>query len=75
MLAEKIRSVGIALGEMAGRVNPDDWRRLSELRDELALLAVDAENMETGPQEEVAAEEPAAASEEPTAAGGKKGKA
>ncbi|WP_298034171.1 hypothetical protein [uncultured Desulfovibrio sp.] len=66
MLAEKIRSVGIALGELAGRVNPDDWRRLSELRDDLALLAADAENMETGQREEAPAE--------PAATGGGKDK-
>ena len=48
MLHEKIRSVGIALGEMAGRVNPDDWRKLSAVRDELAVagrteVAIDAD--------------------------------
>ena len=47
MLHEKIRSVGIALGEMAGRVNPDDWRKLSAVRDELAALANEAEALET----------------------------
>lgn len=47
MLHEKIRSVGIALGEMAGRVNPDDWRKLSAARDELAALANEAEALET----------------------------
>lgn len=41
-LPERIRSVGIRLGEMAGRVNPDDWHKLSALRDELAALANEA---------------------------------
>ena len=39
MLHEDIRAVGIALGEFAGRVSPDDWRKLSALRDTLATLA------------------------------------
>lgn len=49
MLHEKIRSVGIALNEMAGRVNPDDWCKLSALRDELAGLANEAEALENAP--------------------------
>ena len=32
---------------MAGRVNPDDWRKLSAVRDELAALANEAEALET----------------------------
>ena len=46
MLHEDIRAVGIALGEFAGRVNPDDWRKLSVLRDELGTLANQAEALE-----------------------------
>ena len=57
MLHEKIRSVAIALGELAGRVNPNDWQRLSGLRDELAALANDAEAMERQPLEEDSATE------------------
>ena len=46
MLHEDIRAVGIALGEFAGRVNPDDWRKLSTLRDTLGTLANQAEWLE-----------------------------
>lgn len=46
MLHEDIRAVGIALSEFAGRVNPDDWRKLSALRDTLGTLANQAEWLE-----------------------------
>ena len=62
-LHERIRSVGIRLGAMAGRVNPDDWREISTLRDELAGYANEAEWLEnlrdsaiaaaTGPVDEI----------------------
>ncbi len=46
MLHEDIRAVGIALGEFAGRVAPDDWRKLSALRDQLGTMANQAEWLE-----------------------------
>lgn len=46
MLHEDIRAVGIALGEFAGRVSPDDWRKLSALRDRISTLANQAEGLE-----------------------------
>ena len=45
-LHERIRSVGIRLGAMAGRVNPDDWREISTMRDELATCANETEWLE-----------------------------
>lgn len=51
MLHEDIRAVGIALGEFAGRVSPDDWRKLSALRDTLGSLANQAEGLENLPDE------------------------
>ena len=46
MLHEDIRAVAIGLGEFAGRVNPDDWRKLSVMRDTLGTLANQAEGLE-----------------------------
>lgn len=63
MLPEKIRSVAMALGEMAGRVNSDDWNKLSALRDELASLANAAAALESTPAPDAPAQ---------TAKGGKK---
>lgn len=54
-LHERIRSVGIRLGAMAGRVNPDDWREISILRDELAGYANEAEWLENLRDSEIAA--------------------
>ena len=54
-LHERIRSVGIRLGAMAGRVNPDDWREISTLRDELAAYANEAEWLENLRDSEIAA--------------------
>ena len=54
-LHERIRSVGIRLGAMAGRVNPDDWREISTLRDELAGYANEAEWLENLRYAEIAA--------------------
>lgn len=42
-LHDRIRSVGIRLGTLAGRVNPDDWHEISALRNELATCAKEAE--------------------------------
>ena len=53
-LHERIRSVGIRLGAMAGRVNPDDWREISTLRDELAGYANEAEWLENLRDAEIA---------------------
>lgn len=55
-LHERIRSVGIRLGAMAGRVNPDDWREISTLRDELAGYANEAEWLENLRDSTIAAE-------------------
>lgn len=74
-LHERIRSVGIRLGAMAGRVNPDDWHEISALRDELAALANEAEWLENLRDAEIAetkAAEPVA--EQPATSDKKRGK-
>jgi len=85
MLHEDIRAVGIALGEFAGRVSPDDWRKLSALRDTLATLANQAEWLENlrdtgiaeadGALPEVPQVEAQTATAQPTKSSKKSGKA
>lgn len=48
MLSGKIESVRLALGELAGRVHPDQWALIASCRRELDDARGTAEMIETG---------------------------